>query len=243
MRGRGIDTVALAHVRRRHGAARSVFVDGWTGKGAITAELAASLPGTGFAFELATVADPAGCASRGATVDDYVLPSGLLGAIVSGLVSRSVLSPGLVGPDDFHACRFLAEHAAHDVSAAFVDAVEGAAPTIDVGTPWTQRTARLAREELPALLGFVARDAGVDDVNRIKPGIAEATRALLRRVPDALYLADRGDPEVLPLLHLAERAGVPVRTMSSPRYRAVTVIRRLGPEAGSGARSVAGPDA
>ena len=230
VRGRGIDVAALAHVRRRHGAARTAFVDGWTGKGAITRELASSLPGTGFAFELLVVADPAGCASDAATVDDYVIPSGLLGGIVSGLVSRSVLDER-VGPGDFHACRHLVEHAAHDLSAAFVDAVERAEPAPGTGTPWTEATARRAREALPALLGFVARDAGVDDVDRIKPGIAEATRALLRRVPDALYLADRDDPEVLPLLHLAERARVPVRELPASRYRAVTVIRRLGPDA------------
>ena len=229
VRGRGVDAAALDHVRRRHGATRTAFVDGWTGKGAITAELRSSLAGTGFAFELLVVADPAGCASGGATVDDYVIPSGLLGGIVSGLVSRSVLNDELVGPGDFHACRHLVEHAAHDLSGAFVDAVERAEPAPGTGTPWTPKTARRAREALPALLAFVARDADVDDVNRIKPGIAEATRALLRRVPDALYLADRDDPEVLPLLHLAERAGVPVRGLPVSRYRAVTVIRRLGP--------------
>ena len=234
VRGRGIDRRALAHVRAAHGAARAVFVDGWTGKGAIAAELARTLPGTGFAPELAVVADPAGCASFGATVDDYVLPSGLLNGIVSGLVSRSVLNDELVGPDDFHACRFQAEHAAADLSGAFVRAIEAAPPARGLGTPWTDESAARAREALPALLEFIGRDAGVDDVNRIKPGIAEATRALLRRVPDALYLADERDPEVRPLLHPARAKAVPVRALGEARHRAVTVIRRLGPAAVAG---------
>ena len=230
VRGRGVDAEALRRVAARHGTAHALFVDGWTGKGAITAELRRSVPGTGFSPELAVVADPAGCADLAATVDDYVLPSGLLNGIVSGLVSRSVTGEALVPPGAVHACRFQVEHAAHDLSGAFVRAVEAATPEPGRGTPWTAASAARAAGELPALLDFVARDANVDDVNRIKPGIAEATRALLRRVPDALYLADPEDPEVRPLLHLARARDVPVRTMKSPRYRAVTVIRRLGPE-------------
>ena len=236
VRGRGVDAEALRRVARRHGTGHALFVDGWTGKGAIAAELRRSVPATGFDPELAVVADPAGCADLAATVDDYVLPSGLLNGIVSGLVSRSVTGPEHVPPGALHACRFQAEHASDDLSGAFVRAVEAAPATPGLGTPWTPGTAARAREALPSLLDGIARDAGVDDVNRIKPGIAEATRALLRRVPDALYLADADDPEVRPLLHLARAKGVPVRPLASARYRAVTVIRRLGPDGSSATR-------
>ena len=43
VRGRGIDAVALRYLAAHHDPARVVFVDGWTGKGAITRELAAAL--------------------------------------------------------------------------------------------------------------------------------------------------------------------------------------------------------
>ena len=43
VRGRGIDTVALDHIVARHDPRDVLFVDGWTGKGAITAELSAAL--------------------------------------------------------------------------------------------------------------------------------------------------------------------------------------------------------
>ncbi len=231
VRGRGIDRAALDHVRCRHGTRNAVFIDGWTGKGAITTELHRSLAGTGFAPELAVIADPAGCAGLAATVDDYVIPSGLLNGIVSGLVSRSVWNDELVGPGDFHACRHLVEHAAHDLSADFIDAVEAAVPRPDAGTPWTAATAREACDGLAALTAHVRADAGVGDVNRIKPGIAEATRALLRRVPEALYVGAADDPDVAPLLHLAGRAGVPVRALPGTHYRAVTLIRNLGADA------------
>jgi len=67
------------------------------------------------------------------------------------------------------------------------------------------------------------------DRNRIKPGIAEATRALLRRMPERLLVRDRDDPDVAHLLHLAERGGVPVSGLGDDsRYRAVAIIRSLG---------------
>ena len=39
VRDRGIDPVALSMIESRHGTNGIVFVDGWTGKGAIAAEL------------------------------------------------------------------------------------------------------------------------------------------------------------------------------------------------------------
>jgi hypothetical protein len=80
------------------------------------------------------------------------------------------------------------------------------------------------------MLGWVMRTSGASDVNRVKPGIAEATRALLRRVPDRLFLRDMADPDVLHLLHLAARSGVQVERLDvDSRYRAVAVIAEARP--------------
>ncbi|WP_256448519.1 cysteine protease StiP domain-containing protein, partial [Pantoea sp. GbtcB22] len=43
IRVRGIDQAALEIIEARHGTAGIVFVDGWTGKGAITGGLVRSL--------------------------------------------------------------------------------------------------------------------------------------------------------------------------------------------------------
>ena len=43
VRGRGIDPVALRYLAAHHDPASVMFVDGWTGKGAIARELAAAL--------------------------------------------------------------------------------------------------------------------------------------------------------------------------------------------------------
>lgn len=230
IRGRGIDRVALAHIAAARGTADAVFVDGWTGKGAITGELEASLAdgGTGFAPFLAVVADPAGCASLAATNEDYLIPSGILGAIASGLVSRSVLSEALVGEGEFHACRHLTEHAHADRSRAFIAAIEAAAPAEPSHPGWSPQAAAASRAASQALVESLMAEFAVTNVNRIKPGIAEATRAVLRRLPQAVFVRDRQDAEVAHLLHLAAQSRVPVEQRELGNYRAVTLIAKAG---------------
>ena len=125
VRGRGIDTTALRWLAAHHDPADVVFVDGWTGKGAITRELAAGPRRTfpGFDPRIAVLADPGGCVDTYGTRDDFLIPSACLNSTVSGLISRTVLRDDLVGPDDFHGAKFYRELAATDVSRAFLDAV------------------------------------------------------------------------------------------------------------------------
>jgi hypothetical protein len=229
IRDRGIDLIALAHIAARHEPNDAIFIDGWTGKGAIAHELRRSLADRpfGFAPRLAVIADPAGQADIAACCEDYLIPSGLLNGIVSGLVSRSVLSAETVGPGDFHACIAYPQFAAQDLSRAFIDAV---APLAAISRPRPIADHAFAKTELRAgcgeMLRHVAVRAGVRDPNRIKPGIAEATRALLRRVPERLFVRDPREPDVEHLIHLAELAGLIVeRLPSACPYRAVAVIR------------------
>lgn len=226
IRDRGIDRQALAHIAERHDPADAVFIDGWTGKGAIAAELRRSLAGAPFGFRpfLAVVADPAGRADLAATDEDYLVPSGLLNGIVSGLVSRSILNSELVGAGDFHACVHYPELAPRDVTRAFVDFVDALA-----AAPAPPRAARPGAAERcdRAVAGLMDR-FGVTDRNRIKPGIAEATRAVLRRVPERLLLRDPDDADVRHLLHLAGERGVEVdRLPPDFPFRAVSLIRNV----------------
>lgn len=232
IRDRGIDRVALAHIAKRHDPADAVFVDGWTGKGAIAGQLRESLRDRPFGFipTLAVIADPAGQADMAASDDDYLIASGLLNGIVSGLVSRSILNADVIGPGDFHACVRYPQHAAADLSRAFVDTV---APLAAVARARPIGDHARRRPELAtgceAMVEALLARSGTRDRNRIKPGIAEATRALLRRVPERLLVRDPADPDVAHLLHLAHAARVPVERLGDDgRYRAVAVIRGLG---------------
>jgi len=227
---RGIDRQALAHIAARHDPADTVFVDGWTGKGAIAGELRASLAGTGFAPTLVVVADPAGRADLAATDDDYLIASGLLNGIVSGLVSRSILNAAVVGPGDFHACVYFGEHEPHDLSRAFVAEIDSlachATPQPILADPERQRALAAGCD---AMVQSVMAATATKDRNRIKPGIAESTRALLRRLPERLFVRDFDDPDVAHLLHLAATKALHVaRLPSGSRYRAVAVIKSVG---------------
>ncbi|WP_353216976.1 cysteine protease StiP domain-containing protein [Sandarakinorhabdus sp.] len=239
IRGRGIDQAALRHILARHHSDDVVFVDGWTGKGAIASELRGPLgpSALGVTPRLLVVADPAGVADLAATGDDYLIPSGILNGVVSGLISRSVL-PAAAGADDFHGCVRLDHLAAHDVSRAFVDIVDQLAAALSSEPysqpdpwPWSSAERHALAQRCTVMLGFVEKDTGVTDRNRIKPGIAEATRAVLRRVPDRLYLGNTADPQLAHLVLLARERQIRIEPLPpGSHYRAVAVIAQMAGE-------------
>ena len=242
VRGRGIDTTALRYLASRHDPARVVFVDGWTGKGAIVRELAAALAeheratGVRFRPDLAVLADPGHCVRTFGTRDDFLVPSACLSSTVSGLVSRTVLNDALIGPDDFHGAKFYADLAADDVSGTFLDAVSARFEAVadDVARTWPEVA---ASDRSVTWAGWRAVDRisetyGIGDVNLVKPGVGETTRVLLRRVPWRV-LVRRGsgpaqdphrDPDLRHVLLLAEQRGVPVEVVADLPYRCVGLI-------------------
>lgn len=237
IRDRGIDERALDVVCQRHDPASVVFVDGWTGKGAIARELEraadayAAHRGIRLNPALVVLSDLAGVAGLAATSDDYLIPSAILNAVVSGLVSRTVLHRGAV--DGFHACRYYHEMAAHDLSRTFVDELRPlveAALVADHVAPggWDEARRPLLQRTSDAFVRDTLARYGARDPNRVKPGIGEATRALLRRVPERLLLQSTEGADVQHLLVLAKRAGVPINICPNIPYRAATLIRTLG---------------
>lgn len=233
IRDRGIDLNALAHILRDHAPSDIVFVDGWTGKGAITRELHGERGPMmlGVRPVLAVVADPAGCADLAASGDDYVIPSGILNGIVSGLISRTVLNDQ-IGEDDFHGTVYLEHLADRDVTNDFLERIwRLMLENSTQAATWLEYDRAPRRKACRLMLDAIREDAGVDNENNIKPGIAEATRAVLRRVPDKLYLTDRDDPAVAHLVHLALQKGIEIDRMPvDTHYRAATVIRSASAE-------------
>ncbi len=133
VRGRGIDTVALDHIVARHDPRDLLFVDGWTGKGAIAAELSEALAcyaaagGPRLSADLAVIADPGHCAALFGTRQDLLVPSACLNSTVCGLVSRTVLND-LIKPGMFHGAKVYSELASADRSAQFLEAVSSQFP-------------------------------------------------------------------------------------------------------------------
>lgn len=231
VRDRGIDIVALEAIIKAHGAENIVFVDGWTGKGAISGEIQRSLNGDSrFPQDprLVVLADPCGRAWLSASAEDWVIPSGILGATVSGLVSRSIW------PADggLHGCVVYDHLQAHDVTRDFIEHIDAERKALGVvprATPWTDAQRIELQNAAGEVVESLAARFGITNLNRVKPGIAEATRAVLRRVPDHVLVRDRNDSDVQLLLHLTEGAGVSVEEVGAALgpYRAVTIIRSV----------------
>jgi len=235
IRGKGVDRNALLYIRQQHAHAAVQFVDGWTGKGAITQVLQASLQalqeehGLRFDPDLAVLADPGHCAVTYGTRDDFLIPSACLNATVSGLVSRTVQRDDLLGPLDFHGAKWYREWAADDLSLPFVEAV--AAHFAEVRAEALARAAFLQNKQPVATwagrrdIALLQERYGLHDANLIKPGVGETTRVLLRRVPWKLLVQRMDNPDVQHLLLLAEERGVPVEEVPTLTYASCGLIR------------------
>ncbi|WP_330267245.1 phosphoribosyltransferase [Streptomyces griseorubiginosus] len=235
VRGRGIDANALRWLAAHHDPADVVFVDGWTGKGAITRELAEAVKEfeagggpAGFDPEIAVLADPGSCVRTYGTREDFLIPSACLNSTVSGLISRTVLRADLVGPHDFHGAKFYRELAGVDVSVDFLDAVAARFPEVVDAVDSTVKEL-LAGDREPTWEGWAAverisEEYGIHDVNLVKPGVGETTRVLLRRVPWKILARAGAGADLDHVRLLAEQRGVPVEEVAELPYTCVGLI-------------------
>lgn len=237
VRDRGIDTVALDFLASHHDPKAVVFVDGWTGKGAITRELSAALhdyrnrTSVAFSDDLAVLADPGHCVRTYGTRDDFLIASACLNSTVSGLVSRTVFNRRLLAPNEFHGAKFYSDLAGDDQSATFLDAVTAHFGFVvdDVRRGVASVT---AGDRSPTWSGWrtverIQRQYGITTANFVKPGIGETTRVLLRRVPWRIVLRDLDAPEHRHIRMLAQARDVPVAHDPTLAYSCVGLIKEV----------------
>ncbi|MDV6303107.1 phosphoribosyltransferase [Rhodococcus cerastii] len=234
VRDRGIDAVALRYLAEHHDSRSVVFVDGWTGKGAIARELTAALrefPGAEFDDDLAVLADPGNCARTYGTRDDFLIASACLNSTVSGLVSRTVLNDSLIRPGDFHGAKYYADLAPDDVSRHLLDTVaarfEDVRDEVDASV-----AAVLGSDRTPTWSGWasvekVREEYGISHVNFVKPGVGETTRVLLRRVPWRVLVREADAPEHEHIRMLAAARGVPVDVVPDLAYSCMGLIKNV----------------
>ena len=243
IRDRGLDSVAMQQILTRHPHSPVIFVDGWTGKGAIYGELARSLAAyqspthlhhdnifhQGFyqsgsarvnlgIIPLLTLADPAGVAWLSATNEDWLIPSGLLGSTVSGLISRTLYSEytettsysdndAKNWQQGLHRSVLYHDLMAHDCSLDFIEVIDNTRKNL-------QNSAKILptygkpRHTTQPLIKQIAKQYQINNDNRIKPTIAEATRAILRRDPERVLLATANHPDTVLLRHLCSQRGI-----------------------------------
>lgn len=228
--GKGIDRRAVEYILARHSADGIQFVDGWTGKGTIARTLRQALEefplyeyGIGRdrldrLSDIAVLADPAGICRLCGTHDDLFIPCACLNSVVSGLFSRTVLN-GLIRPEDFHGAVYFGEFRGIDRTNAYIAAIEQEMTFEPAELPRRVNGGGLAETR------EIAAKFGVEDIKLVKPGIGEATRVLLRRVPRLILLRDKESPLTKHLVELAAEKNVEVREYPLRNYHACGIIK------------------
>jgi hypothetical protein len=224
IRGRGIDKNAMRYILDRHSPSQIQFVDGWIGKGAILGELEKDLADyKEVSSDLAVISDPANITDLCGTHEDILIPSSCLNSTVSGLISRTVLRDDLIGENDFHGAVYYENLKDSDLSYSFIESIE-------------KEFSESVREDFIPEKGNgrdevceIAAHFGIDDINLVKPGIGEATRVLLRRLPWKIIVDKRylDSPQLSHLLKLAEEKKVPVEEYPLKHYKCCGLIKKL----------------
>jgi hypothetical protein len=184
-----------------------------------------------FSDDLAVLADPGHSVRTFGTRDDFLIASACLNSTVSGLVSRTVLNPKLLGPNDFHGAKFYRELAGDDVSGVLLDAVSGqfeaVADDVRAGTAALAAADRRVTFSGWAAVEQIRQRYGIDSVNFVKPGVGETTRVLLRRVPWKILVREPNHPDHEHLRLLAQRRGVPIEVVPDLAFSCMGLVRRL----------------
>jgi hypothetical protein len=232
IKDRGIDEVALLHIMKNHPGGNITFLDGWVSKGSIANELKRSVAkfnqthGCQLLDHLHAISDISGNAHVAVTNEDYLIPSAILNSVVSGLISRSIYNAELAADGGFHGCKYYSELSEIDLSLWYIDQIMGKAeeqvethpsPPQIGGNP-------ILQTEVGTFINAFARENNILNQELIKPGIGEATRALLRRVPRKLLVQDVSIQDVKHILHLCEQRNVKVLVTPELPFKTMAVL-------------------
>ncbi|WP_104041381.1 cysteine protease StiP family protein [Vibrio hyugaensis] len=243
IRDRGLDSVALDYLikTKKYKSKSLVFIDGWTAKGVITNELKRSICSynsrnyTNIKPVLYVISDTGGVADHFATQEDYPIPSSMLNSTVSGLISRSLWQDPK--SKRFHGCLINNHLMEVDYSQWFIEKIvdcfskkELNGRLKDNDYSYANLGVNNSKQVMGEFISNLIRKFSIEDVNYIKPGIAEATRVMLRRVPSLLIVRTVDSDKVKHLLVLAREKGVEVQIEPSLLFEACALIKSMKKE-------------
>ncbi|PLS19780.1 hypothetical protein CVD28_04795 [Bacillus sp. M6-12] len=227
IRGKGFDENAVAYIVNKHQSANLQFIDGWTGKGAINNVLKEAVLDFKEKYdveldgELAVLADPSQATSIYGTREDFLIPSACLNSTVSGLVSRTFHRDDVIGEHDYHGAKYYEEWEKVDVSFFFIHEVSRYfryLQTVDL------EKGEVVNSGMKEVLS-IQEKFGIKDINKIKPGVGETTRVLLRRVPWKILVDDLNNPHLEHILMLAKDRNVSVEVFKDMNYSCMGLIK------------------
>lgn len=230
IRGKGFDNNAITYLRENYSDKDILFIDGWTGKGAIGKQLIEACDEYNRAFssylkpELAVIADPGYSANIFGTRDDFLLPSACLNSTVSGLVSRTFHREDVILKDDYHGARFYRELLGNDVSNLYIDTICSCFKKENPGENYFDNDPSWSGYNTVKKLG---EKFNISDINHIKPGVGETTRVLLRRVPWKILVRSDKREELTHIYQLALERGVAIEVYDNMEYSCCGLIKTL----------------
>lgn len=258
IRDKGIDVNAMEYIYSTEIASHNAtvdnifFIDGWTGKGVINQQLHDEVDKLkkkdskwkDLSANLYVLADPANVTEYCATRDDYLLPSACLNSTVSGLLSRTILNKYIdVANGEFHGAVYFEKFKDWDVSKDFIDEIKKEVhrlwndrPYLNGHKPEEINTLAPINSEFNGMdiVRYICNQYGIKDYKKVKPGIGETTRVLLRRVPWIVFInknIDENDPDILHIISLCKEKGVEIRYERLGHYKVCGVIKELSADA------------
>lgn len=236
IRGKGIDENAIKYILEKHPNKKIQFLDGWTGKGAITKELTKACEEFNEKYQtqldssLAVIADPGYCTDIFGTREDFLIPSACLNSTVSGLVSRTVHRKDLIGENDFHGGKVYWELKDEDVSNEFVDVISSNFKKVykDIDNSLSDILSNSIKPTWQGLtdVNKIQEQFNINNINFIKPGIGETTRVLLRRVPWKILIREESK-NLAHILQLAKERNVTIEKYPLKAYECCGLIEDL----------------
>ncbi len=236
IRGKGIDETAMDYIVGGYSAKSIQFIDGWIGKGAINKvlkEACQKLKEKNPVYKdlddsLAVLADPAYITELCGTHEDFLIPSSCLNSTVSGLFSRTFQRNDIIKKGDFHGAVYYGELENEDKSNEFLDEVSKHFKEINSNEIDTDMMLR--KDGLVGLdeVKKIAKDFNIEDINKIKPGVGETTRVLLRRVPYKVLIKDKNDTKGLEhIVRLCEEKNVEIVQYPLAIYKVCGIIKNV----------------
>lgn len=227
IRGKGFDENAVAYIVNKHQTNNLQFIDGWTGKGVIGTELSNSTKLFKEKYDieidstLAVLADPSCSTSIYGTREDFLIPSACLNSSVSGLASRTVHKEEIIGENDFHGAKYYKEWESVDLSNFYVDEISKHFQYIH---PNVIKKGEVLNSGLKEIMR-IREEFSIRDINKIKPGVGETTRVLLRRVPWKILIDSFDNNNLKHILLLAKEKNINVEVYKDMTYSCIGLIK------------------
>ena len=140
------------------------------------------------------------------------------------MLSRTFLRDDIIGPNDFHGALFYKDLIDEDLTYHFINTIESHFNFDDVNTT-NDKPSITAEQEVKN----IAKKFDITDINLVKPSIGEATRVLLRRVPEVILVHCKADFKNLEHIYaLAAEKNVPVVEYPLKNYKACGIIKQMG---------------